>query len=144
MARRTVLRFMCTVSTVQENNLSLKCLDSLDVSAHKAARKLETAIQAARMATKVAAQDGSDHTERTEAIVKVKHAVSQYRKLAALGSPPVVLSEFGSAPIDENQQPIQPCENDVTRLFDEDVQAMKKEIFDSNKQRVWIGWRGWF
>ncbi|CAN8061966.1 unnamed protein product [Agarophyton chilense] len=141
MARRAALRFM---TTIQDNTVSLQWCNKLEISKQKTARKVENAIQAARMATKIAAEEGSDQTDRTEALLKVKYAISQYRKLAALGSPAIILDESGSAPVDDNQDSIASFENDVTKLYGEDIQAMKKEIFESNRQRVWIGWRGWF
>ncbi|PXF50131.1 hypothetical protein BWQ96_00291 [Gracilariopsis chorda] len=141
MLRGTYVRFLCSI---QKARTSARRFDCLGTSTRKDAHKVASAIEAARKSTAIAAQDGSDDVERTEAVSRVKNALLQYKRLAAIGSPPLALNERGKIEDSEEDSSGGPGENDVTRLFHEEIRAMKSEIIESNKQRVWIGWRGWF
>lgn len=131
------------------------------------ARSVADAIQKARNATALADEQGSDDLERQTAVRLTKIALQRYVRLVALGNPPIQLSENASrlcsendsdgdtALIDRNSvntevpsrrmEVVSPeAQNDVMHLLGDEVHTMKQELFMSNRQRVWIGWRGWF
>lgn len=80
-------------------------------------------------------------------------ALARYVSLVARGSPPVTLSPGAGRVLGEEEddggeqkemtQKLEP-RNDVMQALGEDVHELRMEIFKSNRQRVWIGWRGWF
>lgn len=113
--------------------------DSLSFPLQREARQVASAMHDARKAIAIAAEDSSDDEERRDAMRKVKQVLQKYSQLAAQGDPPVQLTDYGK-PVEN----VEFSENNVTRLFRSDIEAMKQEIFDSNRQRVWIGWWGWF
>lgn len=128
------------------------------------ARSVADAVKDARVATAVAGEEGSDDVERGDAVQLTKIALKRYVRLVKNGNPPIQLSENASricagpdekASIEEKSNTVAGTQsrielrapearNDVMHLLGDEVQAMKQDLFMSNRQRVWIGWRGWF
>lgn len=144
MIRNSILR---AVSPLKPSKFPAGHFESLNASIRGKARKVGNAIRSAREAAVFAGTDESDDIEREEARQMVRHALQCYVALAARGDPPVQLDPQGrvietkDGGNEENQQK---GGNDVVTLLEEDVESMKEEIFMSNRQRVWMGWRGWF
>ena len=143
--RRLIRRF----SAIASRELPYGHFDSLQPSLRGEARRVANIVHAARKATAVAAARGSDDEERKEALTLVKTSLELYVGLVSKGNPPVVLTQSGNIPSrgdadeDSSTEDV-PTENEITALLGPDVEAMKNDIFQSNKQRIWFGWRGWF
>lgn len=127
-------------------------LSALPAAQRREACRVSALIRDARVASAAASADMSDEDERVSARVLTKHALARYVALVAQGNPPVTLSKHASRVEDDSGeqdgdiaflQMLEP-RNDVMKVLGEDVHQMKMDVFRSNRQRVWIGWRGWF
>eukprot|EP00177_Eucheuma_denticulatum_P007868 GFKZ01014317.1.p2 GENE.GFKZ01014317.1~~GFKZ01014317.1.p2 ORF type:complete len:168 (+),score=18.79 GFKZ01014317.1:204-707(+) len=140
-------------------------LSTLPSNLRSEARKLLSAVSTARASATRATKDDSDDDDRRHAVLHTKHALDLYVRLVAKGNPPVHLSPNASSvlannPDDSNSelapqnpqqetrvsmlgQKLEP-QNDVMRVLGDEVQQMKEDTFRANRQRVWMGWRGWF
>lgn len=127
-------RHLCTKA------LSSQQFSVLSTSLQKDAKHVASLIQDARQAISISTVDNSDDIDRQVAIGKVKHAVNHYVQLVSRGNPSVQL-KLNAETKSESQSPI---ENEITKLLGEQVSQMKQEIFNANRQRVWIGWYGFF
>lgn len=130
----SLCRHFCT------KTLSSQQFSVLSTSLQKDAKRVASLIDDARQAISISTIDNSDDNERQIAIDKVKYAINHYVQLVSRGDPPIQLKP-NAQPKSESQSPI---ENDITKLLGEQVSHMKQEIFKSNRQRVWIGWYGFF
>lgn len=156
-------RLLCTSVPPPQSELTTR-ISALPASLLPSARRLLTAISDARDAATGAHAEGSDDDERLEAVLKAKYALSLYVDLVAKGDPPIRLSPHASHVLDDdtyqNEQQgdivkndgrakslvgnvLEP-RNDVMRALGEEVHQMKDDVFLANRQRIWLGWHGWF
>ncbi len=96
----------------------------LPLSLRVHATRVRRAVQDARDATAIAAMVDSDDLERNDSVGKGEVAVKAYARL---------LEQAGA----EHKAAVE-------KQLGADVDAMKRELFMSRRQRVWMGWRGWF
>lgn len=74
-------------------------------------------VRVAREAAKVAGADESDEEEREQAVALARVAIRDFENL-----------EEGKGKTELQEQ----------------VKLLKEEVFASRRQRVWMGWHGWF
>ena len=84
---------------------------------------ISKAVEDARGAAEIAAREDSTDSERDGAVNRARYALRLYKSF---------LEHVG-----EEQAK-------VKLLLDKDVESLKEEIYKARKQRVWIGWTGWF
>lgn len=82
-------------------------------------------MKVARDSAAVASEDNSDDFEREESLSHGKYAIKAYDDLLSAAEEKDVRDA-------------------VVEALGKDVDAMKHELYMSRKQRVWMGWRGWF
>lgn len=88
------------------------------------AAKVRRAVQEARDASVLAAAEGSDDVDRDRSVGKGRLALKVYSDLLEIAG-------------EEHKEKIEAELGDA-------VDKMKHELYMSRKQRVWMGWRGWF
>lgn len=124
---------------------------ALPPALQRAASETRTLLNTARDACVLAGTEGSDDVERAQARALTKIALERYVTLVARGSPPVQLSPMGGK-IEGERDDEGGCNwkervedrNDVMKALGGDAHSLRVAIFESNRQRIWFGWRGWF
>ena len=122
-------------------------LSSLPAQLHREAVATQALLSSAQEACATAAVEGSDEIERAQARALTKAALERYVSLVARGSPPVQLSPMGGGIEGEEKEDWKETvrdRNDVMRALGEDVHRLRTAVFQGNRPRVWMGWRGWF
>lgn len=89
----------------------------------KQVNRVRVAVQNAREAVVIASESDSDDKERDRATSHGRFAISAYNQL-----------------LEEAKED----KASIAKLLENDVEAMKEELYKCRWQRLWVGWRGWF